>query len=322
MTTVIKVGMWKYAPFAGAISSSIDILNNFIKSKGWDAYYEIVSLDPRRSELPKIDIVMLDGGEDINPGLYGERNLYSFFNTRRDDEEMTILRNYQVTMGDSFRVSGSCRGHQMIAAFFGGTLYQDIHKQVLDKHGAKHPSPHKVSTSKPNTYYGTRGCELHKFIKDSDPFYVSSLHHQAVKSLPRNFSTTMLWKHARGLVKLVEGIESKDGRFRGVQSHPEFKSFATDGFLFSYLMHADYFLAAFEASEDIKPSEAEIQNVRLKKDLRISREDSVASIAEEYQEEREERLGREVSRPVPIILREQPVSPAVSEELSWDVEEN
>lgn len=270
---IVKMGMWKYAPFRAAIVSSVNILNDFIKGKGWDAHYEVVFIAPSKNEFPVVDMIMLDGGEDVNPETYGERNLFSFFNRKRDEEELDILRFYS-SQGYPVRFSGVCRGHQLLNVFYGGTLWQDINKQLLDKSAISHPSPHKVTLNKQNTLYG-KELDITRFLSNLEPFYVSSLHHQAIRNPGKNLLMSLIWKHQRGYNRLIEGMESKEGTVRGVQSHPEFKSFATDGNLFSYLAHLDYFLGGFMEpanEEDIPKSKlAEVSNKKEMREITLDR---------------------------------------------------
>jgi putative glutamine amidotransferase len=268
---VVRVGIWKYAPFKRAILNSIEVLNSFIKSKGWDAYYELLNISPVKSEMPAVDMVMFDGGEDVNPALYGEGNVYSFFNDKRDEEELNILRYY--TSLPSPRFSGVCRGHQLLNVFYGGGLWQDINKQLLGLKGVLHPSPHKVSLLK-NRSLMRKDTNLEKFFPQTTPFYVSSLHHQAVRNLGRGLTQTLIWTYLRGSYGVNEGLENKDGNIRSVQSHPEFKNFATDGALFSYLAHVDYFLGEFmESGVDTDISKSKISEVLAKKELREMTQD-------------------------------------------------
>lgn len=271
---IVKIGMWKYAPFKSSIVSSVNILNDFIKSKGWDAHYEVVFTNPSKNDYPVVDMIMLDGGEDINPDMYGERNLYSFFSGKRDEEEYNILRFYS-HVKSPVRFSGVCRGHQLLNVFNGGTLWQDINKQVLDKVLIKHPSPHKVTLIKQATLFGGKDLDIIKFLPNLEPFYVSSLHHQAIRNPGKNLSISLVWKYQRGYNRMIEGIESKDGTIRGVQSHPEFKSFVTDGNLFSYLAHLDYFLGGFMEpvkEEDIPKSKlAEVSNKKEMREIGLDR---------------------------------------------------
>ena len=69
--------------------------------------------------------VILPGGTDVNPRLYGEdRNpLTQKPNGPRDKLESIITRS---AIKHDIPLLGICRGHQLINIIAGGTLYQDL----------------------------------------------------------------------------------------------------------------------------------------------------------------------------------------------------
>ena len=149
-----------------------------------------------------IDLLVLCGGEDIDPARYGEtRQSYCrASNLTRDAFEWEVL-GAAVALGKP--VFGICRGHQMINVFFGGTLYQDL----AQEHGAAHPSTHFVQVM--NDGYL-------KPIFQSSYQEVNSTHHQAVKDLAPGFTVA-----ATASDGVIEAIENKALNIRGVQFHPE-----------------------------------------------------------------------------------------------------
>lgn len=140
--------------------------------------------------------LLLLGGSDIDPSLYGEKSTHSQTPSKwRDDLEWTLLtraRQYGVP------TMGICRGHQMIAAHYGGTLYQDFGKQV----GTNHYYQHRLVDVKD---------PLARFLPTTT---TNSLHHQSVKDVPPGFEVL-----ARASDGIIESI-GKDG-ILGVQFHPE-----------------------------------------------------------------------------------------------------
>lgn len=70
------------------------------------------------------NILLLGGGEDINPELYGAPKGYrTWFNSRRDAEESKDIK-YAMQM--DIPIVGICRGMQMLTAATGGYLIQDV----------------------------------------------------------------------------------------------------------------------------------------------------------------------------------------------------
>lgn len=153
-------------------------------------------------------LIVFEGGADIDPALYGAKHTHTHWvSPSRDAWEKTC---YDRAMEVGIPFIGLCRGHQLVAALNGGTLYQDIGKEVGRDHGSQHrivfeQSDHlsefeRLMASNPT------GC----------PDVVNSMHHQAVKRVPGN--ATVLARHARDGV--VEALWYERGIT--VQWHPEF----------------------------------------------------------------------------------------------------
>ncbi len=76
------------------------------------------------------DVVVLTGGEDISPELYGEKaGPHTWFSPERDAQE---LREYHRALELGKAIWGTCRGAQFLCAMAGGKLIQDM------SHGGSH----------------------------------------------------------------------------------------------------------------------------------------------------------------------------------------
>lgn len=243
---IVTVGIWKGAPFRGALFSGIDTVNEFLKKENLDLSYEAVLVDPK--ELPSSpskvpDILFLDGGEDVNPNRYNEENKYSSFSDTRDSAEYKLIDHF---MAIGRRLSGVCRGHQLLNVYFGGSLYQDIRKDgvMSPRYLDTHRGGHKVRLKRLTKVMAKnkRGHVLSRFT-GINPFTVSSMHHQAVKKLGSGLGVSLIFGNTKNSPHyIIEGIESSNGRVRGIQSHPEFNGYPKDGLIFSYLLHVDSFV--------------------------------------------------------------------------------
>lgn len=152
--------------------------------------------------LQLCDGFLLPGGDDINPEYYGEENkgLSKEIDYSLDELDRKII-SYAVK--NQRPILGICRGIQSLAAFCGGTLYQDIKEAGL-KHDVKE-NCHVV-----NTLYN------HPFAKEfNETFVTNSFHHQAVKDVPEGFQ--VIFKHQ----DVIEGIIHTSLPILGVQWHPE-----------------------------------------------------------------------------------------------------
>ena len=162
--------------------------------------------------LERLDGVLLSGGSDIDPAIYGEpAHPTSQWKRERDDFELSLTRT---VLDHDVPLLAICRGQQVLNVAAGGTLVQDIPSQQPQA-GAHYPKgvdrahiAHDVAVLP-----GTRLRE----IVGRDRLAVNSFHHQSVKDLGRG-----LLLSARADDGIVEAIESPAHRFVvGVQWHPE-----------------------------------------------------------------------------------------------------
>src|SRR5690606_27873987 len=65
----------------------------------------------------KIGLVVFTGGEDVDPSVYGEKNVASYSNLRRDNEEVLL---WSLARANNIPIGGICRGAQLICALSGG----------------------------------------------------------------------------------------------------------------------------------------------------------------------------------------------------------
>lgn len=246
MTEKVILGIWQNAPFQGSIISSVDRLNSFLKESNFDMQYDVMYLTPEKlsDKMTLPDVFILDGGEDVDPSRYDQRNVSSYFSKTRDKIEFKFAEFMTI---HGVRMSGICRGHQLLNVFLGGNLFQDIRSEGCVPKGLQHSSGHKVKLGGgKGNYYPVRQLALGDFV-GTHPFSVSSLHHQAVRNFGNNVMPSLVWEQYYGkpgstrMGRIIEGIETTDSMVRGVQCHPEFKGYAKDGLLFAYLMYVDYF---------------------------------------------------------------------------------
>ncbi|WP_288527952.1 gamma-glutamyl-gamma-aminobutyrate hydrolase family protein [uncultured Secundilactobacillus sp.] len=161
--------------------------------------------------LESVDALLLTGGQGVTPILYGAEPIKEVEETDiyRDEFEIALVKA-AVKVGKP--VLGICRGLQIINVALGGTLYQDIYKQVgaTGKHN-QHPTSWEIPTQHVTT---TAGSWIQ--AKFGDRFLVNSFHHQAVDQLGADLTATAVSDD-----KVIEAFESADGQVFGVQFHPE-----------------------------------------------------------------------------------------------------
>jgi putative glutamine amidotransferase len=161
------------------------------------------------SEL--LDGVLLAGGFDCDPELYGEERheTVETMDRRRQESDLALAR---LAREQQIPALGICLGLQMMNVAAGGTLIQDIDSQIeTEIQHASEPENrvrHDVSI-KPGTRLAS--------ILTASGMNVNSSHHQAVGRIGDGLSVA-----AHAPDEVVEGIEDPAHPFYvGVQWHPE-----------------------------------------------------------------------------------------------------
>ena len=181
---------------------------------------EVRRLDPTSGSadaaLDGLDALVLTGGGDVDPQLYGEvpHATFSAAEPGRDAFELALVR---LALGRGLPLLAICRGIQVLNVAAGGSLVQDIDSEMP---GAL---PHRVDAS-PSTIahevWVTSGSVLAAVMAErieGDALMVNSRHHQAVKKIAPGFVVS-----ATAPDGVIEAIERPDLPFcLGVQWHPE-----------------------------------------------------------------------------------------------------
>ncbi|HEX5092921.1 MAG TPA: type 1 glutamine amidotransferase [Burkholderiales bacterium] len=161
-----------------------------------------------------LDGLMLQGGADVCPLTYGEEPLAREWigDRLRDEYEIELLHAF-IEAGKP--VLGICRGLQLINVAYGGTLYQDIVRQVpkAKRHVTEDYEKHL------HALRFEAGSWLSRLYPGVESAQVTSIHHQSVKTLGRHL-TIEAWSDSDRVVESIRGT----GRsfVLGVQWHPEF----------------------------------------------------------------------------------------------------
>ena len=161
--------------------------------------------------LDRIDGLLMTGGEDVSPLLFGQEPS-PFLGTvvpERDTYDLALIRK-AVLKG--IPVLGICRGIQCLNIAMGGDLIQDIPSEVKDAIQHRQTGPRSYGS---HTIMIEKGSLMEKLL-GSGEVAVNSFHHQACGKIAPGFKVT-----AKSSDGIVEAIESPDGKFYGVQFHPE-----------------------------------------------------------------------------------------------------
>ena len=167
--------------------------------------------------LARVDGVLLTGGGDVDPDLYGEARHATFdaAESGRDDFEIALTRAAIAAGMPYFAI---CRGMQLLNVAMGGTLIQDIPSQVPGalQHTVSEPRfaiAHEIWVAKDSLL----STLLADHMEDGETSHVNSRHHQSVQKVADGFEVT-----ATSPDGVVEAMEKPGESFCvAVQWHPE-----------------------------------------------------------------------------------------------------
>jgi putative glutamine amidotransferase len=195
--------------------ASFDTYFDAVRLAGGDP----VPLDPttsdteRREALATMVGLLLPGGADLDPALYGEAPHPSVAVEASRVE--LVLAAWSAARERGVPIFGVCRGFQAINVFSGGTLVQ-------------HLEGHDSSTQAPEAHslHLDPASRLAAILGEAEPLRrkeVNSYHHQAVRpdGLAPGLIASAVAPHEGG--ELVEALEADDldDWLVGVQFHPE-----------------------------------------------------------------------------------------------------
>jgi putative glutamine amidotransferase len=196
----------------------------------------------RAAAFASMDGLLLTGGADVHPGLYGDPDAGS--RTVEPDRDALEAEAWSAASSRSLPVFGICRGFQAINVFSGGALLQHVDGHAGPAWGRGPAATHPIRVDRasllgraladPATPAGSvagagPGADLdappagaHAGGPDDTPVVVNTYHHQAVRAtdLAAGLRATAWAESPVG--DLIEAVEATDGRFVvGVQCHPE-----------------------------------------------------------------------------------------------------
>ena len=157
--------------------------------------------------LRVLDGLVLSGGADLDPGLYGQQpGPLTMTRPERDRAEMLLTR---AALAADLPVLGVCRGIQVLAVAAGGSLYQHL-PDVLG-HEKHRPAPGVYGEHEARFTPGSRIADLM-----GDDLGIHCYHHQGVADAG---ALTVTGHTEDGL---IEAVEDPTRKFvLGVQWHPE-----------------------------------------------------------------------------------------------------
>ncbi|MBS1662963.1 MAG: gamma-glutamyl-gamma-aminobutyrate hydrolase family protein [Bacteroidetes bacterium] len=207
-----------------------------------DSSIEVVRLSAAQSNLSEFlecDGLVLSGGIDIDPRVYGGGEEYvkrpQQWERERDNFEQLALK---LAWDKGLPVLGVCRGLQLINVTLGGSLVQDLGVEGDETH------ENSAGVDKEHVVSVLPGTLLQEIIR-KDGGRVNSAHHQAIGRLGER-----LVVNCRSEDGTIEGIEwaEPEGRpfLMAVQWHPERMYVNGFGDTFLYKAIRDQFIQALK----------------------------------------------------------------------------
>jgi putative glutamine amidotransferase len=164
-----------------------------------------------------IDGLLLTGGADVAPDLYGDAEVHEAtygVDAERDSFEFEL---FDAVMAQEKPIFGICRGIQVMNVALGGTLIQDLPSQHPGASEVGHRQHERgIEASEPSHRVTAVLPDLLP-IFDGEGLAVNSFHHQAIRDI-----APPLCAAATSPDGLVEAVVMRDhSDVFGVQWHPE-----------------------------------------------------------------------------------------------------
>lgn len=195
-------------------ASDLERYTGWLRQAACDVNIVVVSANSRNpQEAGTLDGVVLTGGGDVHPVLYGRPDDLAAarrINVDRDRFELELFRR---AVDAGVPLLGICRGAQLANVALGGTLVADLEAAGYSNHRrpATGERRHGVQIAPESVLREIAGAERAE---------VNSSHHQAVESPGRGLCVT-----ARSDDGVIEGLEWCAGGRRPflllIQWHPE-----------------------------------------------------------------------------------------------------
>ncbi|WP_150308428.1 gamma-glutamyl-gamma-aminobutyrate hydrolase family protein [Planctomonas psychrotolerans] len=211
------VQVTRHRPENEAYNALVQVLNGRVWAMAGDAGWDVVRVAAADVGVHALldatadaDAVVIMGGEDVSPELYGGSTGYPGESTHfpsADDGQIALVTR---ALHRGTPLLGICRGAQIINVALGGTLHQhleagDLHRNVgVPITEVMHD--HDVEIDPASTLAAALGTST----------TVRSAHHQAIDRLGSGLSVV-----ATAPDGVIEAVEHDTADILGVQWHPE-----------------------------------------------------------------------------------------------------
>lgn len=172
-----------------------------------------------------LDLLVIPGGPDVDTTRYlkPDEKIHILVGKPcpfRERFDAVLLPQY---IANGTPIFGICRGHQTLAVHFGGTLHQDMWHETNGENRSSKVHEIKINNDllvKHTGYYISDSSGK----KRLDKIRVNSIHHQAVKDIPKNAVEIAVYAKGnrdQGQDVTNEALIYTDHKIASVQYHPE-----------------------------------------------------------------------------------------------------
>jgi putative glutamine amidotransferase len=164
----------------------------------------------------RVDGLLLTGGGDVDPLIYGEAPHTTFHASEagRDSYEIALVK---AVADAGLPIFAICRGMQVLNVALGGTLVQDIPSMV---NGAVQHTLNEPRYALAHEVWVASGSKLYDLMSEKlegETCQVNSRHHQAVSTVAKGWEVSGTAPDG-----VIEAMEQPGDVFRlAVQWHPE-----------------------------------------------------------------------------------------------------
>ncbi|MFI6578129.1 gamma-glutamyl-gamma-aminobutyrate hydrolase family protein [Nocardiopsis sp. NPDC050513] len=200
----------RFSASASALRYAAEVNARALVEAVWRAGGEPIALHPAdpgavAGRLARFDGLLLPGGGDLAPHLYGETDPHADVYDVDGEQDAFDLATARWALGADVPFLAVCRGLQVVNVVLGGTLEQD-----MGGPGREHRHVVHTVTLESGSLVGA--------AVGASKVGVSCYHHQRVAGLGADLTVTA--RAADGTVEALE-LPGRRGWFAAVQWHPE-----------------------------------------------------------------------------------------------------
>lgn len=182
---------------------------------------QISNLEDAKAAVNAVEGIIVTGGEDINPDLYGEKHdpLLEDNNAHRDVRDTSDYNLIKAAVDEDVPMLAICRGMQMLNVVCGGGIVQDLPTYL-----GTDDANYKVHRNRPDwARHDITVTDNSKWVAEivgNDGMKdVASWHHQVVNPERVGKGLTVT---SYGPDEVIEAVEYQSNEFAlGIQFHPE-----------------------------------------------------------------------------------------------------